>query len=71
MPNVISSNIKSVGHSDKGLLLTFKSGKEYLYPGVPKLLYEQMLDADSVGKFFAQHIKPDYLHDPNHIKGSV
>lgn len=62
MPLVISSNISSVNYSDKGLAVVFKSGKEYLYPGAPKELYEQMLDADSVGKFFNQYIKPFYPH---------
>ena len=62
MPLVVSSNINSVSYSEKGLTVVFKSGKEYLYPGVPKLLYEQMLDADSVGKFFNAEIKPNYSH---------
>ena len=65
MPLVDSSNINSVNYSEEGLTVVFKSGMEYTYPGVPKLLYEQMLDADSVGKFFAQYIKPEYPHDPN------
>lgn len=62
MPKVISSNISSVDYGDKGLSVVFKSGKEYLYPGVPELLYQQLLDADSVGKFFNEFIKPAYPH---------
>lgn len=69
MPLVVSSNITAVNYSERGLAVVFKSGKEYTYPGVPKLLYEQMLDSESVGKFFAQVIKPFYPHAPE-IKDS-
>lgn len=62
MQPVDSSNIESVGYENDTLAVKFKSGKTYTYPGVPAELHAQMLQAESVGKFFLSKIKPHYPH---------
>ena len=56
--NVSSSVIASVGYDAKSatLELVFHTGGIYQYYGVPSMLYEQLLTADSIGKFFHEHI---------------
>lgn len=63
MTNVDSSNIESVAYIDgpKELVVKFKAGgKYYKYFGVEREVYEAMVKASSVGKFFAASIKPNY-----------
>lgn len=59
---VISSNIEAVGYNaDKKILyVKFLSGKSYTYQKVSKDLYNNLLEAESVGSFFAKEIKPNY-----------
>ena len=60
--NVTSSNIVSVGYNDETseLLVTFHSGKQYAYSGVAEEKYREMIEAESVGKYFTQNIKNNY-----------
>jgi hypothetical protein len=44
------------------LIVKMKSGQTYRYPGVAKQIHDNMLAADSVGKFFGSQIKGRYLH---------
>lgn len=56
---VTSSNIRSVGH-DTGsntLEIEFNTGAVYQYPSVSRDTYDQMLAAESVGKFFHANIR--------------
>ncbi len=49
---VTSSNIEEVDHDPKTSALTvlFKNGGLYRYDGVPALVFEQLVAAESVGK---------------------
>lgn len=56
---VASSNIASVGY-DSGsetLEVEFISGAVYQYYNVPQSIYDALLQAPSVGQFFAYHIR--------------
>ena len=54
---VNSSIISSVGHEKETLEVEFNTGKVYTYPNVSKQTYEQMLNSDSVGRFFKARIQ--------------
>lgn len=60
---VVSSNIAAVGYDNvqNVLHIQFK-GKEtvYSYQGVPVETYQLMMSADSIGSFYARHIKKNY-----------
>lgn len=57
---VQSSNIKSVGHEGNILEVEFKGGLVYQYTGVPKRVYEELLEAGSLGKYFQRFIRMSY-----------
>jgi len=59
MINVQSSNLKSVGYDDNqsSLYVEFKHGGKYKYFNVDRNIYDNLLVADSKGKFFDQNIK--------------
>lgn len=60
MQKVTSSNIAAIGWSAGNLLVEFKSGDTWGYAGVPQETYKEMSSAESVGKYFGQHIKGKY-----------
>lgn len=60
MTPVVSSNIDSVGYEGTDLLVRYSSGVTYKYLGVPKTIFEDVLRAESVGKFINQFIKHNY-----------
>ena len=62
MPAVASSNIAAVDYDADTLTLTiqFKSGRSYSYAHVPAGEYQNLLNAQSVGRYFAQNIKNVY-----------
>jgi len=68
MHNVESSWIKSIGAnpSEETLDVHLKSGAEYRYYNVPEHMLTEMLEAESMGKFFAANIgkggKSDYSY---------
>ena len=59
---VKSSNIHSIGYDSENHILeiVFLSGGIYRYFDVTQLIYEQLMEASSHGKFFAQYIKNKY-----------
>lgn len=57
---VTSSNIQQVGHQNADLFITFNSGGTYRYDGVQESVFEEMLAAESVGKFFHARIKGQF-----------
>ncbi len=61
---VDSSNLHSVGYDSSTMTLEieFKSGGIYQYYGVPKEVYEQLLAASSLGKFFHANIRNVYRY---------
>jgi hypothetical protein len=59
---VSSSNLASVGYDEatKTLEVEFKKGSTYQYEDVPQSEYERLMDAESVGSYFASNIKDRY-----------
>jgi hypothetical protein len=59
MKPVNSSTIKSVGYDEptSNLQVEFIHGGHYMYHGVPKQLYHQLIGAPSVGSFFHRNVK--------------
>lgn len=62
MTSVSSSNIAEVGYDDdtSTLGILFNSGLLYYYSDVPKTVYEELLNAGSVGRYFNQNIRGVY-----------
>ena len=60
---VTSSNIEAVGYNEQTetLYVQFKGGKVYSYERVPPYTYDELMAADSVGKFFNQFIKNQFV----------
>lgn len=57
---VESSNIESVGYDPdaKRLEVRFKGGQLWEYDDVDEATHADLLNADSVGKYFHAHIRP-------------
>lgn len=65
--DVESSCLSEIGYHEplSYLYLTFKkTGLSYIYPGVPKDVYDTFIElaanGGSVGKFFTGYVKPKY-----------
>lgn len=59
--NVInSSNIKRLGWRDGELRVEFSNGGLFSYLGVDNTTYQQLLNAESVGKHFHKHIRAKF-----------
>ena len=58
-----SSCLSDVGYDyqAKTLVLEFHHGGVYRYDGVPPFIYEGLLRAPSVGKYFQRHIRSEYV----------
>lgn len=56
---VVSSQMKEVEYDTetKQLIVTFTNGVKYSYEDVPKLVFKDLVEADSVGSFFIKNIK--------------
>lgn len=74
LKKVKSSNIEQIGFEEnvsislnqapKNILrIVFTSGFTYDYYDVSKEVYEDFLKADSVGKYFHEFIKNDYIFE--------
>jgi len=59
MIKVVSSNIESIGYleSTKTLMVEFKGGSLYEYNDVEEEIFNQIINADSVGSTFNKLIK--------------
>ena len=59
---VVSSAIGSVGYDELSEILEieFCNGGVYQYCDVPKGIYEELMDAASIGSFFHEHIRGVY-----------
>lgn len=59
---VRSSALTSIGYSpeDEILEIEFHSGRVYQYLGVPTPEYENLIAADSLGRWFNKHIRDAY-----------
>jgi hypothetical protein len=60
---VNSSNINSVGFENGILEVEFVSGSVYRYFDVPQEVFESLVNAPSVGKFFNENIRSIYGHE--------
>lgn len=54
---VKSSTIKAIGHDGTDLHVEFVHGGKYTFHNVPAKLFNEMLKAPSVGKYFHGRIK--------------
>ncbi len=59
---ITSSNIKEVAYNkrEKELQICFVNGSLYVYYEVPESVFENLLNAESAGKFFYNTIKNKY-----------
>ena len=55
---VKSSRIVKVGYdpNTQDLVIEFTRGGRYIYHNVEQMIYEMLLAAESIGKYFEQHI---------------
>jgi len=44
----------------KWLDITFNRGVRYRYHNVPNIRFRELIDAESVGKYYNQHIRNEY-----------
>lgn len=59
---VVSSNVISVGY-DAGssmLYVVFKGNRRYAYEGVPKVKFDALVCADSIGGYLNDNIKREH-----------
>lgn len=59
---VDSSTMKSVGYQAKSRILEieFESGAVYQYLGVPERIHEELIGAESKGRYFNREIRDVY-----------
>lgn len=64
MKSVFSSTVDQIGYDENALELwvKFKSGKTYVYQGVPMDTAMLVMDAPSVGQALNQFIKGQYAY---------
>lgn len=62
MNYVESSNLRAVGYDacSAVLVIEFKDGSAYEYYGVPEYIFNELLGADSKGKYANQNIYKNY-----------
>ena len=60
--SVESSNLRSVGYDEFLLVLEieFNAGTVYRYYGVPSEVHDELINAESVGKYFNANVKSKY-----------
>lgn len=65
MKPVTSSQIGAVGYDAETntLRIRFKSGSTYEYAGVPSDIYDDLLTAESFGRFFGANIKGKFEYE--------
>ena len=61
---VVSSSIGAVGYeaSTMTLEVEFRDSSVYQYFDVPEAVYQELMAAESVGKYYNQDIREDYRH---------
>jgi|GEM_PF-68575 len=64
MISVESSNVEAIGYEEESrtLQVEFKNGGMYQYFDVPQHVFEELRDADSIGKYLAYSIKGNYRY---------
>ena len=59
MVKVVSSNVAAVGYEGKDMYVDYKNGS-YVYKNVPKKVYDDLLKAESKGKYMWAYVKGKY-----------
>ena len=61
---VISSSIRSVGYDSANQIMEieFQSGGIYCYYGVPREVYQELLNAPSKGRYFEANVRGTYRY---------
>lgn len=59
---VTSSNIREIGYEGQTLEIEFLDGSVYQYFDVPAHIYQELMAADSHGKYLAANIKGVYRY---------
>ncbi len=59
--SITSSNLKGAAMDGTDLYLEFNNGGVYRYAEVPKKVFDDLLVAESAGKFFHAEIKPKFV----------
>lgn len=64
MPPIQSSAIIDLDYrgASREMLVTFVSGKTYIYYGVPQELFQEFVRATSKGRFFNQAVRNRYFY---------
>jgi hypothetical protein len=57
---VNSSAIAAVGYDGSTLRIAFRHGGIYDHPGVPYSVYVELMNASSIGSYYARHIRGCY-----------
>jgi hypothetical protein len=57
---VESTAIRAVGYDGYTLTVEFHTGRIYDHPGVPYSVYEALINANSPGTYYNQHIRGRY-----------
>ncbi len=65
--DVVSSVVQSAGHS-RVLEIQVESGRVYQYFDVPESVYQEMMQAESKGKYFNAHIRNQYPYQEIEVK---
>ncbi len=52
-----SEAIAAIGYAGSTLRVVFRSGRTYDHPGVPRSLFEALLEAGSKGAFYVRRIR--------------
>jgi len=55
-----SSMIDKVGYKDGDLVVVFNNGKKVNYYNVPESVYNNFINAESLGRYYNVHIKGKY-----------
>jgi hypothetical protein len=66
---VTSSNIEAVGHEGTTLYVRFKGGAVWSYANVMPASHQEMMAQESIGGYFAKHIKPNAHHKATKVSG--
>jgi hypothetical protein len=54
-----STSLKSVAYDEEALILEveFVEGGVYQYSGVPREIYEQLIDSESKGRYYVENVR--------------
>lgn len=63
MINVKSSMIKNIIDTPHGVYIKFNTGKVYRFPNLSAKDRKALMNAESAGKYFNQHIKGKYKYE--------